>query len=213
MENLAEWAVSHIAHAHWMIFGAILLAGMNVPISIDAVLILSAFLAAQVVPEKTLLFFFSLFFGCLFSAWISYGIGRFFGPKLMRLEWVKKWIKPERLEKAKRFYERYGFFTLLIGRFIPLGVRNCIFMSAGISKLAFPRFIIRDLFACLIWCSSSFYLFYTIGANYRVLYEMLKTFHLVFLFVLLVTVIGVFWYKKKRRSCIDNSHDGRNDIT
>ena len=40
------------------------------------------------------------------------------------------------------FYKKYGALTLVIGRFIPFGVRNAIFLTSGISKMPFAKFFI-----------------------------------------------------------------------
>ena len=51
MEKWLEFTHAHAPHAHWIIFFAALLAGMNIPISIDLLMIISASLAAAVVPH------------------------------------------------------------------------------------------------------------------------------------------------------------------
>lgn len=43
MEALIEWVLSHAEHAHWYIFGAILLAGFNIPISADILVVIGGF--------------------------------------------------------------------------------------------------------------------------------------------------------------------------
>ncbi len=200
MEKLITFITSHAAHAHWFIFGGFLLAGMNVPISTDLLLITSAILAATVIPENTLLLFSSIFFGSCCSACIAYWIGRKFGPKLLKVRYFKKIVTEEKLEKAKNFYKKYGFLTLLFGRFIPFGVRNCIFMSTGLSKFSFKTFLIRDVIACFIWSSLIFSLFYFAGQNHQALYQNLKFILLSVIAALAVTVIAIIWYKRRKAS-------------
>ena len=43
--------------------------------------------------------------------------------------------------QIENYYTKYGVVTLLIGRFIPFGVRNCLFVTAGIGKMRFWKFI------------------------------------------------------------------------
>lgn len=200
MEGLVAWIVAHADHAHWFIFAAILLAGMNIPISADFIIIASAVLAATTVPEHTIHLFLAVFLGCYFSAWIAYWIGRALGPKLLRWKFFAKILNPERMGRAKHFYEKHGFLTLLIGRFIPFGVRNAIFMSTGMSRVHFGKFLVKDALACFIWTSVSFYLFYVLGQNYQTLYSHVKTFNLLIFSVFSVSVIGVIWYKRKKKA-------------
>lgn len=202
MEALSEWIIQHAHLAHYFIFGAILLAGLNIPISADLMVIISAVLAATVIPENTIPLFLSIFLGCYFSAWIAFWVGRKLGARLSRFSFFAKIFPPERLEKVKHFYEKYGIWTLIIGRFIPFGVRNCIFMTSGMSKMHFGTFVIRDIFACFIWSSTTFYLFYSLGQNYQLLYQYAKTFNLLIFVTFSMAVIIWIWYKvrKKKRS-------------
>jgi membrane-associated protein len=65
MDTLIAFFSQHAPHAHFFIFLAILLAGVNIPISIDLLLLLSALLAANVVPENTALLFLSVLLGSI----------------------------------------------------------------------------------------------------------------------------------------------------
>jgi membrane protein DedA with SNARE-associated domain len=205
MESLIQWITAHAQHAHWFIFGAILLAGLNIPISADLIIIASAFLAADIIPEHTIHLYLAVFLGCYFSAWIAYWIGRLLGRKLCRIRWFSKILSLEKLEKAQKFYEKYGFFTLLLGRFIPFGVRNCIFMTSGMSRMHFGKFALWDLFACFIWSATSFYLFYKLGQNYQAVAGFVKTFNLLLFAAFSVTLIAFIWYKRRKKATIETT--------
>lgn len=200
MDKFFEFVIQNAHLAHWFIFGGIILAGMNIPISADLLVIIASVLAATVVPEHTILLFLSVFLGCYFSAWVAYWIGRKFGPKLMRWRFFQKILSVEKIEKMRIFYEKRGLMALIIGRFIPFGVRNAIFMSAGMSKMPFSKFIVRDLFACFLWSSSTFSAFYFLGQNHQVLYRYVKTFNILIFAVFGVTVIAFIWYKQRKKS-------------
>jgi membrane-associated protein len=54
---------------------------------------------------------------------VNYSIGHFIGPKVLshpRETRLGRWLKPEYLERTHRFYEKYGGFTIIIGRFVPV---------------------------------------------------------------------------------------------
>ena len=200
MDTVIQFLFEHAHHAHWIIFGALMLAGLNVPISEDFMIILSAVLAATVVPENTSLLFTFVFLGCYLSDWVCYWIGRKLGLKLWDIKWFAKTVDKKRLDSIHNYYEKYGFLTLLVGRFIPFGVRNCLFLSAGVGKMHFGKFLISDGIACIISNSTLFTLAYYTGKNYEALLHFVKTFN-IFLFILfLVSIIGVIWYKR-RTSC------------
>ncbi|HEY2810032.1 MAG TPA: DedA family protein [Rhabdochlamydiaceae bacterium] len=199
MEKIVSIIAEHAQHAHWYVFFAILLAGLNIPISIDIVILMSAFLSAAIIPEHTLYLFLSCLFGCYFSAWLAYWLGRLLGGKLCKMSWFAKFLSPQRLEKMKTFYEKYGFAALIVGRFIPFGVRNCLFMSSGMSKMPFGKFALIDAFACTLWCSVAFSIFYILGQNYQLIWHYLKAFNLIVFSAFSVTVIGFIWYKSRKR--------------
>ncbi len=198
MEAIINWIVSHADKAHLFIFIAILLAGFNIPISIDLLVIIGAILAATTVPENTWVIFSSIFIGACLSAWIAFWFGRILGSKLSGKKWFEKLMPESRIQKLRQFYEKHGFWTLLIGRFIPFGIRNCLFMTTGMSKFAFRRFAMRDLVACLIWSSISFYVFYTIGQNYQVIYNHFLTFSAGLVLLIALTVSFIVWRKKAK---------------
>jgi len=200
MDTVIQFLFEHAHHAHWIIFSALMLAGINVPISEDLMIILSAVLAATVVPENTALLFTFVFLGCYISDWVCYWIGRKWGPKLWNIKWFAKTVDRKRLDSIHNYYEKYGFWTLLVGRFIPFGVRNCLFLSAGVAKMPFGKFLLADGIACALSNSTLFTLAFYAGKNYQTLLHFVKTFNIFLFIFFLVSIIGVIWYKRRRSS-------------
>lgn len=198
MESLYRWIVEHTAAAPWILFILFLLAGLNIPLSIDVLIAIASILAATLIPESTWALYFSALAGCYFSAWLSYWLGRLVGRKLLKWRWMQKILPQERLEKISHFYKKHGFLTLLIGRFIPFGIRNGIFMSTGISRSSFGKFALRDLLPVTLWTSCAFYLFHTLGANYTLLIKYIKIINLTLFCAFGVTVIAWICYKRRR---------------
>lgn len=199
MEKILEFIVTYQSIAPWLIFTFLILAGMNIPISIDVMIIITALLAANVIPEKTLILYFTFLFGCYFSAWTAYWIGRLAGHKLKKYKWFNKLFHQDRLDKINAFYKKRCFLTLLIGRFIPFGVRNCLFITAGMSRASFVKFMLYDLIACSIWTSTFFYFFYSIGKNYDEMVKHVKIINIGIFSVFTVAVIASIWYKKTKK--------------
>ncbi|MFA5249967.1 MAG: DedA family protein [Parachlamydiales bacterium] len=194
------WLFSHALYAHYFIFGALLLSGLNIPFSEDLLIIGSALLASVIVPQNVYLIYLWVFLGCFFSDPLSYFLGRIMGVKLLKYKWFKKTLPDARLKKVTSFLQKYGFWTFLVGRFVPFGIRNCLFLTAGIGKMPFSRFALTDLFASLLSSSSLFFLAYTFGKSYQALiYHFLETFHLVVFGLLLVGLSLGFWLYKKRK--------------
>lgn len=200
MEQIIQFIFEHSQYSHWIVFGALMLAGFNVPISEDLMIIFSAVLAATVIPENTYKLFTAVFLGCYLSDWVCYWIGRYFGPKLWNIRWFAKTFDRRKIDQVHSYYERYGFFTLLFGRFIPFGVRNALFLTAGLGRMSFKKFLLSDGIACAISNTALFTLSYTVGKNYGMLLEALKTFNIFLFSAFVVSVIGGIWYKRRKKT-------------
>lgn len=197
MDTIISFLFEHAQYAHWIVFGALMLAGINVPISEDLMIIFSAVLAATVIPENTYKLFLGVFLGAYLSDWVCYWIGRHFGPKLWTIRWFAKTFDPQKIDQLQRYYEKYGFLTLLIGRFIPFGVRNALFLTAGLGKMHFGKFLLSDGIACILSNTILFYLAYTVGKNYEVLLSSLKTFNLFLFSFFSLLVLVLLWVRKR----------------
>lgn len=200
MESIIQFIFEHAQYAHWIVFSALMLAGINVPISEDLMIIFSAVLAATVVPENTVKLFAGVFLGCYISDWVCYWIGRKFGPKLWDIRWFAKTFDKKKLDQIQGYYAKYGFRTLLLGRFIPFGVRNGLFLAAGLGKMPFGKFLISDGIACACSNTALFTLAYYGSRNYEALIQTLKTFNLFLFGAFVVSIIGLIWYKKRKKT-------------
>ena len=73
-----------------------------------------------------------------------YLIGRYAGVWLMHRPFIKKHVlPPERLVKISHNFKEYGVKILLFARLTP-GIRAPIFITAGITKLPWLKFLIAD---------------------------------------------------------------------
>lgn len=200
METIIQLIFEHAQYAHWIIFGALMLAGLNVPISEDLMIIFSAVLAATVIPENTAKLFAAVFLGAYISDWACYWIGRHFGPKLWKISWFAKTFDPKKIDRLHHYYAKYGFLTLLIGRFIPFGVRNGLFLTAGLGKMHFGKFLLSDGIACLLSNVALFSLAYAVGKNYASLLSAVKTFNIFLFAAFTISIIGFIWYKRRKKA-------------
>jgi membrane protein DedA with SNARE-associated domain len=89
--------------------------------------------------------------GYLFGSLVGWAIGRIGGRPL--LERHGRWLHlgPERLEKAERWFERFGLLAVFLGRLTPL-VRSFISIPAGVLRSPLPAYTLLTLAGSLIWC-------------------------------------------------------------
>jgi membrane-associated protein len=78
---------------------------------------------------------------------ISYWIGRLAGRPI-----VERVLRGnvERLEGVERQFEKRGGIFIIVGRFVP-GGRTMISVSAGIIHYSWPKFLLFDAIAAVIW--------------------------------------------------------------
>ena len=201
MESIINFILENAQYAHWIIFGSLMLSGLNIPISEDLLIIISAFLASSVIPKNLYILFAAVFLGAYLSDWMVYWIGRFLGIKLWKIKWFKKSLPKRKLAKIKLFYKKYGFFTLLIGRFIPFGARNCLFFTAGMTRMNFAKFVISDGIACFCSNITLFLIAYSIGRNYSTFFYHVKKFNIFIFLLFIFTIISfICYYIKKRKN-------------
>lgn len=165
MESLLTFICEHAHHAHWIIFLLLLLAGLNLPISEDLMLIGGGAIASTCLQGQALHLYIWIFLGCYLSAWEGYWIGRLLGPRLYSIRPFKYIVTPRRLETLRNYYTRFGVFTFIVGRFIPGGIRNALFISSGMMKMPFQLFIFRDGLACLFSTAVLFSIGYHFGEH------------------------------------------------
>jgi membrane-associated protein len=147
----------------FFVFLALIIGGLNLPISEDAIIIITGFLAATTLRHQALELWISLFIGAFFSDLIAFSTGHFFGSKIQNIKWISKIVTPERLSKMHSFYEKWGFFAFFIGRFIPFGARNCLYISAGMGNMSFYKFFIIDIFAAFFSTTVGFLIVFNLS--------------------------------------------------
>lgn len=219
-EELMTYISSNVTYAPFIIFGLLLLAGFNIPVSEDLMIILSATLAIKN-PEYVYPLYIGVYLGAYCSDLICYSLGRFIGPKIWDLskktnekmeksatpkaikvvvskflELLSKIAAKESVDKISNFYAKYGIFTLILGRFIPFGVRNTLFFSAGMGKMNFTKFALSDLLACTLSSSLLFSMVYNYGETVYVYFQ--KANYIIF--GIFLTVIATIIFKRVKKN-------------
>jgi membrane protein DedA with SNARE-associated domain len=136
--------------------------------------------------------------GCTIGSIISYALGLWGGRPL--IERYGKWImvNEEDLEKADRWFARWGDWAAFISRLLPI-VRTFISFPAGVTKMNFPRFVLFTFIGSFIWCAllalGGFYL----GANWEALREVMRPFDIPIAIAILAG-LGYYIYRHMQKS-------------
>lgn len=119
----------------------------------------------------------------------NYEIGKLIGTKINKSEKkiVKKYIIPSLFE-TRKFYEKHGKKSIIIGRFFPV-IRTYIPFLAGTVKFDFKTFGNYTVIGSFIWVP-----FFTLSGFFLGEIRWIKeNFELVFLGLIIVTLIPFFY--------------------
>jgi len=166
----------------------LLLAGCNIPISEDLIIITGAILSEEnhflLVPNLI-----AIFIGVIASDFLVYWIGTRVRKGTAKSSYFSAIIPEHAMEKMHDKLDRYGILTFIVCRFIPFGVRNTLFFTSGFFNLRLRVFALYDIIAALISVNTLFFLAYFLGDDVK---KPLKIAGVV-LFILLVSgVIMLF---------------------
>jgi membrane-associated protein len=90
-----------------------------------------------------------LFLAAVFGAQVGYFIGFRAGPALFRRP-ESRLFKHENVEKAERYFAKYGPKTIVIARFIPI-VRTFANPMAGVGRMDLRTFTTFNVIGALLW--------------------------------------------------------------
>jgi len=93
---------------------------------------------------------------------VGYWFGKKVGPRIFKKEETILFHK-ENLQRAEKFYEKFGPITLVIARFTPV-VRTFAPIVAGVGNMGYKRFMFYNLVGGLLWTVGITYLGYFGGA-------------------------------------------------
>jgi membrane-associated protein len=85
---------------------------------------------------------------------VNYSVGNAVGPRIFtaidRTSWWQRLLNRDHLEKAHRFFEKYGGKAVVLGRFVPI-VRTFVPFVAGAGTMTYSTFAFYNVTGAIIW--------------------------------------------------------------
>jgi membrane protein DedA with SNARE-associated domain len=103
--------------------------------------------------------------GVIIADVLLYAIGRRYGTKLLEYRWAARFFPKEKRFRIERNFERYGVNILIFGRLLP-GIRMPLFLTAGLMRLRFERFLVADGIGAVVGNSILFFLAWWFGDQF-----------------------------------------------
>lgn len=143
--------------------------------------------------------------GTMVGSWIAYGVGRGGRLELLERHGGKVHMGPAQIERADRWFQRYGEPAVLFGRVIPL-VRAFVSLPAGIAKMPLGRFTVLSLIGTIPWVVALAFAGHALGGDWT---SVRKGFEYVDYAILALVVIGIAYaiVRRRRRGPVDEGTD------
>ncbi|MDR1487803.1 MAG: DedA family protein [Deltaproteobacteria bacterium] len=155
-------------------------------------------------PLSPIWLFFIISLAAFLGDTCNYWIGRFIGPKVLNRD--GRFLKKKYLDQTKDFYDRYGAFTIILARFVPI-VRTFAPFVAGIGHMRYRRFLLYNLVGGMGWCL----IFIGAGHFFGGLAIVQKNFTMVIMAIIVISILPmVIEYikavkrKKKKKNLDEN---------
>jgi membrane-associated protein len=91
--------------------------------------------------------------GCIIAAFLgnllNYEIGKRYGLKFFK-RYASSFITEEQLDKTNTFFNKHGFTTIILARFVPI-MRTIAPFLAGVVRMDYRMFVMHSLIGSLIW--------------------------------------------------------------
>jgi membrane protein DedA with SNARE-associated domain len=197
-ESLAAWVADVIQSFGYAGVAFLMLAeNLFPPIPSEVILPLTGFLIVQ----GDLRFVPALVFattGSLAGALALYALGRWGGRELiLRYGGVLR-LKEADLDRADRWFDRYGGAVVLFGRMVP-GVRSLVSIPAGLSEMPLGRFVLLTALGSCGWNALLIGAGRLLGENWSQVAGVVGSVTNVVLALLVIAavVLGGWWWRSR----------------
>jgi len=127
---------------------------------------------------------------------IGWAIGLYGGRPLVERHGRWLHLGPENLDRAERWFDRWGDWAVFLGRRTP-GIRSFVSIPAGLARMPLGRFTLYSVLGTIPWCFGIAGAGWALGSSW-------ETFHHDFRYVEVLVGVGVLallvWYLRRRRA-------------
>jgi len=131
--------------------------------------------------------------GCNIGSTIAYVIAAHGGRSAFERWGRYVLVRHEELDRAERFFARYGAVTVFVGRLVPV-IRTFISFPAGLARMPMLKFQIYSFVGSLPWCLALAYAGVVLGARWDSDPTFRRVFHEFDALVVAVLLAGFAWF-------------------
>ncbi|HTU79442.1 MAG TPA: DedA family protein [Solirubrobacteraceae bacterium] len=135
--------------------------------------------------------------GTMAGSWVAYAVGRGGRLELLERHGAKVHMGSHQIERADRWFQRYGEATVLFGRLVPL-LRAFVSLPAGVARMPLARFTAFSLIGAVPWTLGLALAGHALGSDWT---SVRKGFEYVDYAVLaLIVLAGAYALVRRRRA-------------
>ncbi|MFE4711462.1 MULTISPECIES: DedA family protein [Paenibacillus] len=158
------WIMDMITqYGYFAIFALLALGIIGIPVPDEILMLFVGYLCSVMVLDFSISVL-VCFIGAVTGMLTSYTLGKKLGQPLVDKH--GKWIglTTKRFEIVKRWFAKFGLWTILLGYFVP-GLRHATSYISGISAMPFRKYFLTASLGSLVWVLVFTSIGYYMGAN------------------------------------------------
>jgi membrane-associated protein len=126
----------------------------------------SAVVSGALLGSNNVFPYWQTFAACFLGMWVSdigiYLIMKLGGRRVLESRWAQRLLPLPKIDRASRWFDRYGGFTLIFSRLV-LGTRTALLIASGLLKYPTTKFLIVSSTGAIGWLLLVFSLFLFFG--------------------------------------------------
>lgn len=209
--TVTDWLTSLIGdHGLYAVF-LLMLIDAVLPAASELVMLYAGALAAGAFPGQEVVLFgselegFWAYFAMSMAGLVGYTVGSvigwwigYYGGRPL-IERHGRWLHlgPENVERAEKWFERWGDWAVFLGRMTPV-VRSFVSIPAGVAKMPLLRFTVLTFLGSVPWCFGIAGAGYALGTRYEEFHHNFR--YADYTVAALLVAAGAVWYWRRRRT-------------
>jgi membrane protein DedA with SNARE-associated domain len=185
-----------------------------IPVPSELIMTFGGALAAGAVPGSRLSLIGVIIAGVagnVLGSYVAWAVGRYGGQPALRRWGGRFWLRESELDRAIRWFDRYGPRAVLIGRVLPV-VRTFISLPAGIAGMRPLRFGIYTTIGCIPWTAALAWAGYAVGANWQSIVNGFRgPTYIIAAVVVLALAFAIWRFVRWRKAALAEPEDQRPD--
>jgi membrane protein DedA with SNARE-associated domain len=192
----------------------LILTGSGLPIPEEVPIIWAGVMSAP--PDASLNPFVAVaccLVGALVGDVVMYWIGYHFGRGVLcEHRWWARCVTPQREARIEEMFSRHGLKVFFVARFL-VGLRTPVYLTAGILRVSFKKFVLIDLICATAVVGTFFALTYCFGEHIARWFKDVQVLVTIAVVIVVACVAVYLWRRYRHRLFLPPAPKPREDLS